>query len=406
MEERENRTTVRRRAGILLATALAVGSALSMTAGAPAQDLQTKIDQNRQTLEQKQQALQQTKQQEGVLTTRIDRLSDQVDQLSGEVATLENREALVQAQLERTEARLKRAEQRLDQLRHRLQRSLQILRQRLVAIYKSNSPDALSVILNSDGFSDLLDRYQYLNSVQQQDSELVNSVRDLRNRAHTTVNTVRDARDAIEAKKEELARTRMQLEARQADLADAQDAKQSALDETQQHEEQLEGDVSDLQGQIQAQLQAQAEAAAAATAAPTAGPTPGGTSTGPVSSSGFIWPVNGPITSPFCEQRAWESCHPGIDIGVPSGTPVHAVADGTVAIAAPEGGYGNYICIDHGGGLSSCYAHLMSFNVSVGQHVSQGQVIAISDCTGLCFGPHLHFEVRVNGSVVDPMGYL
>jgi peptidoglycan DL-endopeptidase CwlO len=381
-----------------------VGSALAMTAGAPAQDLQTKIDQNRQTLEQKQQQLQQTKQQEGVLTTKIDRLSDQVDQLSGEVATLENREALVQAQLERTEARLKRAEQRLDQLRERLQRSLKILRQRLVAIYKSNSPDALSVILNSDGFSDLLDRYQYLNSVQQQDSELVDSVRDLRNRAHTTVNTVRDARDEIEAKKEELARTRMQLEARQADLADAQDAKQAALDETQQHEEQLEGDVSDLQGQIQAQLQAQAEAAAAA--APTAGPTPGGTSTGPVSSSGFIWPVNGPITSPFCEQRAWESCHPGIDISVPSGTPIHAAAAGTVAIAGPESGYGNYTCIDHGGGVSTCYAHQESISVSVGQHVSQGQVIGYSDCTGLCFGPHLHFEVRVNGNPVDPMGYL
>jgi murein DD-endopeptidase MepM/ murein hydrolase activator NlpD len=402
MEERENRTTVRRRAGTLLATALVAGSALLLSAGAPAQDLQTKIDQNRQTLDQKQQALDQTKQREGVLSTKIDRLSSQVDQLSGEVATLQNREALVQAQLERTQARLERAELRLDGLRTRLQRSLTILRERLVAIYKSNSPDALSVILNSDGFSDLLDRYQYLDSVQQQDSDLVNSVRDLRNRAHTTVHTVRDARNEIAAKKEELARTRMQLEARQADLASAQDAKQAALNDTQQHAEQLEGDVSDLQGQIQSQLQAQAAAAAPAPA----GPVQGGTSTGPPSSSGFIWPVNGPITSPFCEVRPWEACHPGIDIGVPSGTPVHAVADGTVAIAAPEGGYGNYICIDHGGGLSSCYAHLMSFNVSVGQHVSQGQVIAISDCTGLCFGPHLHFEVRVNGSVVDPMGYL
>jgi murein DD-endopeptidase MepM/ murein hydrolase activator NlpD len=406
MEERKNRATpTRRPAAMLLATALVAGSALALSAGAPAQDLQTKIDQNRAALEQKQQTLHQQKEREGVLSTKIARLSDQVDQLSGEVATLENREALVQAQLERTEARLERAENHLDQLRVKLQRSLQILRQRLVAIYKSNSPDALSVILNSDGFSDLLDRYQYLNSVQQQDSELVNSVRDLRDRAHETVNTVRDARDEIQAKKEELARTRAQLEARQADLASAQDAKQAALDDTQQHEEQLEGDVSDLQGTIQAQLQAQAQAEAAAAAAP-AGPTQSGTSTGPPSSSGFIWPVNGPITSPFCEQRAWESCHPGIDIGVPSGTPVHAVADGTVAIAAPEGGYGNYICIDHGGGLSSCYAHLMSFNVSQGQHVSQGQVIAISDCTGLCFGPHLHFEVRVNGSVVDPMGYL
>jgi murein DD-endopeptidase MepM/ murein hydrolase activator NlpD len=402
MEERKNRPTARRNAGILLATALAAGSMLLIATGAPAQDLQTKIDQNRQTLDQKQQQLDQTKQQAGVLSTKIDRLSKEVDQLSGQVATLQNREALVQAQLDRTEARLKRAHQRLDRIRVHLQRSLQILRQRLVAIYKSSSPDALTVILNSDGFNDLVNRYQYLDSVQQQDSALVNSVRDLRNRAETTVHTVHDARDEIAAKKEELVRTRMQLEAQQSALASAQDRQQAALQDTQAQQQQLEGDVSDLQGQIQSQLQAQAAAAAAAPD----GPVQGGSATGPPSSSGFIWPVNGPITSPFCEVRPWEACHPGIDIGVPSGTPVHAVADGTVAIAAPEGGYGNYICIDHGGGLSSCYAHLMSFNVSAGQHVSQGQVIAISDCTGLCFGPHLHFEVRVNGSVVDPMGYL
>ena len=88
------------------------------------------------------------------------------------------------------------------------------------------------------------------------------------------------------------------------------------------------------------------------------------------------------------------------------GTPIQAAAAGTVAIAGPEGGYGNYTCIDHGGGLSTCYAHQESIAVSVGEHVSQGQVIGISDCTGLCFGPHLHFEVRINGQVVDPMGYL
>jgi murein DD-endopeptidase MepM/ murein hydrolase activator NlpD len=141
-----------------------------------------------------------------------------------------------------------------------------------------------------------------------------------------------------------------------------------------------------------------------------AGPVPGQSSgTGQVSSAGLIWPVNGPITSPFCEVRPWESCHPGIDIGVPSGTPIRAAAAGTVMFTQSEassGGYGNYTCIDHGNGLSTCYAHQESFAVSQGQHVSQGQVIGLTDCTGLCFGPHLHFEVRINGAVTDPMNYL
>ena len=126
-------------------------------------------------------------------------------------------------------------------------------------------------------------------------------------------------------------------------------------------------------------------------------------------SGGMIWPVNGPITSPFCEARAWESCHPGIDIGVPSGTPIRAAASGRVVLLQGEGasgGYGNFTCLQHTASMSTCYAHQRNFAVSMGQSVSQGQVIGYSDCTGRCFGPHLHFEVRINGHVVNPMSYL
>jgi len=134
----------------------------------------------------------------------------------------------------------------------------------------------------------------------------------------------------------------------------------------------------------------------------TAGPIkPGG--------GGLIWPVNGPITSPFCESRAWESCHPGIDIGVPAGTPIRAAAAGKVVLMqgeASSGGYGNFTCIQHTGSLSTCYAHQSRFGTSMGARVSQGQVIGYVGCTGRCFGDHLHFETRINGSVVNPMNYL
>jgi murein DD-endopeptidase MepM/ murein hydrolase activator NlpD len=401
MEYRDNRTINRLAAACLLAL-VAVGAALALSPPAPAQDIQSRIDANRAELEQKKAKLAQARQRAGVLSSQLDRLGDRVDQLSGEVATLRNREAAVKQDLAETKSQLDKAKHQYKVLRARLQRSLGVLRDRLVSIYKSDAPDALTVLLNSNGFDDMVQRYEYLHSIEQQDSQIVGQVRDLRNTAKQTVHTIRDAKEQIQEKKNELVRTRSQLEARQGELVAAQNQQQAALDETQHQATVLEGDVSGLQDQIASQLQAQAAAAAAAPA----GPVPGGTSTGPPSSAGFIWPVSGPITSPFCEQRAWESCHPGIDIGVPSGTPVHAAAAGTVAIAAPTSGYGNYICIDHGGGLSSCYAHLMSFSVGVGQRVTQGQVVGISDCTGLCFGPHLHFEVRVNGSVVDPMGYL
>jgi murein DD-endopeptidase MepM/ murein hydrolase activator NlpD len=389
MREPSSQPTIRRPAVAALAAVLALGSALLMTSGAPAQDLQSQLD-------QKQAQLDQAKQQEGVLSTTIQRYSGQIETLAGQVATLRNREAMVQQELDQKQAELERDKHQLQVLRVRLHRSIKTLNQRLVAIYKSAQPDALSVILNAHGFDDLLTRYTYLRRVEEQDTSIVVRVRDLRNRTKDTVIRVRAERNDIAAKRDELARTRSELEGRQSELGAARQNKRQALAKVQDSEQELEGDVSDIQGEIQAQLQA---AQAAAPAQP-AGPIQG------ESSSGFIWPVNGPITSPFCEPRPWEACHPGIDIGVPSGTPIRAVADGTVAIAGPESGYGNYTCIDHGGGLSSCYAHQESISVSVGQHVSQGQVIGISDCTGLCFGPHLHFEVRVNGQVVDPMGYL
>ncbi len=393
-----SRSAIRHRLVLLaLAAVAAMLAVLFVAGGAPAQDLQSKLD-------QKQSQLQDAKSRAGVLSTTIQHYGDRLDTLRGQVAGLRNREATVQDQLAETKAQLKADKARLKLLRARLARAVNVLRQRLVSIYESSQPDAVAIILNSKGFDDMLNRYEYLRRVQSQDTSIAGRVRGLRNQAEDTVGRVRSARDQIAAKQAELQRTEALLQARQSDLAAARQKDQQVLGQVQDTQQKLEGDVSSLQGQIQAQLAAAQAAQASAT--PT-GPVQGQVTTGPPdSSSGFIWPVNGPITSPFCESRPWEACHPGIDIGVPSGTPIHAVADGTVSIAGPEGGYGNYTCIDHGGGLSSCYAHQESIAVSVGEHVSQGQVIGISDCTGLCFGPHLHFEVRVNGSVVDPMGYL
>jgi len=118
----------------------------------------------------------------------------------------------------------------------------------------------------------------------------------------------------------------------------------------------------------------------------------------------FIWPVSGTFTSPFGYR--WGRLHAGIDIAVPEGTPVRAADGGTVAIAGWTGGYGNYTCVNHGRGISTCYGHQSRIAVSVGQSVSQGQVIGYSGNTGHSTGPHVHFEVRINGNPVDPMGYL
>lgn len=117
----------------------------------------------------------------------------------------------------------------------------------------------------------------------------------------------------------------------------------------------------------------------------------------------MLWPTNGVLTSPFGWR--WGAMHAGIDIGAPSGTPIVAAAAGTVFFAGWNGGYGNLTLIDHGGGRVTAYAHQSRFAVSGGP-VSRGQVIGYVGSTGDSTGPHLHFEVRVNGAAVDPMPFL
>jgi murein DD-endopeptidase MepM/ murein hydrolase activator NlpD len=376
------------RVAVTAITALAATVAvLTLTAGAPAQDLQSQLDAKRAQLEH-------ANSREGVLSSTIQRLGERLDQLRGEVATLRNREAIVQAELNRKEAELKEAKDRLAVLRVRLKRSLKVLRERLVAIYESSRPDMLTVILNSNGFDDLLSRYEYLKRIQSQDTSIAERVRNLRNDTKDTVERVRAARNEIAAKRAELARTRSELESREGDLATARQQDQQAMAQVQDTQQELEGEIGDLEGQIQAQLQAASSSVPAQPAGPIQGE----------SSSGFIWPVNGPVVSPF--GMRWGVLHAGIDIAVPAGTPIRAAASGTVVLAAYTDGYGNYTCIDHGGGISTCYAHQSSYAVSSGQSVDQGQVIGSVGCTGHCFGDHLHFEVRVNGTPVDPLGYL
>lgn len=128
-------------------------------------------------------------------------------------------------------------------------------------------------------------------------------------------------------------------------------------------------------------------------------------SQGPDFGSGeLIWPVRGPVTSPFGQR--WGRLHAGIDIGVPTGTPVHAADSGRVAVSGSVGGYGNYICIQHTRSLSTCYGHNSQLGVRKGESVRKGSVISRAGCTGSCTGPHVHFEVRVGGRPVDPMRYL
>jgi murein DD-endopeptidase MepM/ murein hydrolase activator NlpD len=264
----------------------------------------------------------------------------------------------------------------------------------------------VTVVLEADGFADLLDRADFVERIGAQDNRIVTQVRDLTAEVNDRVNELtalegkaRVARNTILAKRNEIAAAKAPLVSRQNALVAVRDKRAAALSSIRESRSHVEGELHVLEAK-QAKIEARLRAAQTGVSTGPAGPIRRG-------SGNFIWPVNGPIVSPF--GMRWGRLHAGVDIAVPSGTPIRAAASGTVAFTQPEassGGYGNYTCIAHGGGISTCYAHQTSFSVSGGQHVSQGQVIGISGCTGHCFGPHVHFEVRVNGAPVDPLGYL
>jgi len=358
-------------------------------------------------LERKQERLEKVNERQGILTSELEEMNSEIAHLQGQVSALRAQEVAVeqelaakQAELDAATVELERAVGHLVVVRERLQRALVVLRERLVAIYETGSPDLVSVVVGAEDLSEVASRTEYLSRIQEADDALVDRVEDLRDQAQAAVKRRRElrgqieaARDAIAARQAELQNTRVSLEAQRGDLLGARGTRRDALAGLDEHEEELEGDVSHLQAEIAAEL---------------GGYMPGSFPSAPTSAPGsFIFPVSGTVTSGFGYR--WGRQHEGIDIGAAEGTPIWAAADGTVVLMQSEaesGGYGNYTCLDHGGGLATCYAHQSAFAATMGQQVSQGSVIGLVGNTGNSFGAHLHFEVRVGGVAYDPMGYL
>jgi peptidoglycan DL-endopeptidase CwlO len=389
-----------RLASAALFAAVAALVVLLCSAAAPAKDLESELS-------AKEAKLSEAHEREGVLTTTISRYRERIERLTDEVAVLRAQEAEAQARLEAKQAALDSAVAELDVakkhlavVRAHLERALVSLRERLVTIYETGTPDILSVLLEAGGYDELVNRTEYLNRIHGLDEAVVTRVRDLRDQVKDTVARLRSAklriesaRDAIAAEEQALASARSAVQQRQAQLVSVRRTREAALEKVNSVASDLEGSVAKIQAELAATLGETASA-----------PLPAG----PIryGSGQLIWPVDGPVVSGF--GMRWGRMHEGIDIAVPAGTPIRAAAAGSVVLVQSEaesGGYGNFTCLDHGGGLQTCYAHQSSFAVTSGS-ISQGDVIGYVGCTGHCFGDHLHFEVRINGAPTDPLGYL
>src|SRR5215216_6132255 len=332
-----------------------------------------------------------------VVSARIRRLEAEVGDVSTDLQSLEQDLALQQEKLNQITALWRLQSEKLDFLRRQHAEAVDRLSDRLVAIYQAGNVTTIDVLLDSDNFGELISRFDYAQELADQDSRIAASVGRAKDRmrvarARTTVTRrkVRAVARAVAYRTQQMRAVRSQLIAQEAGLNQTRGQQRAALADVKETKEDYLHEVVALAA-VSAQLSGQIRGAQS-------------TSTVVRSSSGFIWPVSGPVTSPFGYR--WGRMHEGIDLAVSSGTPVAAAAAGRVIYAGWMGGYGNLVVIDHGGGIATAYGHNSSFAIGNGASVGQGQTVAYSGSTGHSTGPHVHFEVRVNGSAVDPMGYL
>jgi murein DD-endopeptidase MepM/ murein hydrolase activator NlpD len=348
------------------------------------------------------------------------RLSSQIGSLTSQIKTLEVKVGDVSAQLSSLQSDLVLHERRLVKLNelfhlqtirfryfeHEYALAVKRLNVRLIDIYKQDEPSTIDVILAAKTFDDVLDQLDYLGAIASQDKLVAAQVASAklqikRQRAATKKvrRSVRTETHVINARVQQQAILRGELLSSRSQLAGVRSGKSRALVITRtqvQSEIQESQALESASAQLAAKLRASsAQAGSVAT---------GGSTSEPVSSSGFAWPVSGPITSPF--GMRWGTLHPGIDIGVPTGTAIHAAGSGTVIWCGWMSGYGNLVMIDHHNGLATLYGHQSRIAIGCNEQVTQGQTIGYVGCTGFCTGPHLHFEVRLDGNPVDPLGYL
>jgi murein DD-endopeptidase MepM/ murein hydrolase activator NlpD len=335
------------------------------------------------------------------LSSDVQSMSSKIQGLRGRIAQLQARQNSIEVDLDRKVSReqqiagdLDKSRSRLAWLKRKLARSRTVLAKRIVSVYKQGEPSFVTIVLESDGFAEMVERTTYLREIARQDDKVITEVTVLK--GATKKETVRLAgleKEAaqlvavVKSRRDEVAGAKNELASRRNSLASAVSSRKSkiaVISKSIRHDEEDLNAMSASNGQVMSFLQ----------------------DDGPIKkgSGRFDYPLNGQFTSPFGYR--WGKLHAGIDLAVPVGTPIHAADGGTVRYAGWMDGYGNYTCIQHTASLSTCYGHQSSISVHVGQSVSKGQVIGHSGNTGHSTGPHLHFEVRVNGTPVDPMSYL
>lgn len=390
-------------ASLLTISLLLGGQALSMPSYADdlddqVQDLQGQIDSSRLEQENWQQVIED-------VSAKLKQIQADLDAANARLQGIRNKQAEINAQIVATQNEIVKMEAYLKTRQN-------VLNRRVRAIYMHGQLNYLEVILGANSFSDFANRVELLKRIIRSDYNLILEIQKQKAAIEAKKAQLEEDKRQLDALAAEAEKTQKEIAAKKAEQQKVLDAAKSNKAAAAQMEQDLNAQLASVRNLIQQRLAA-AEAArqAAQQAAESDNGGGGGSDDNYVQGTGAMsWPCSGPITSPFGYRThpifGTTIFHAGIDIGVDYGTPIHAADSGVVVYSGWISGYGNAVIIDHGGGVSTLYGHNQSLAVSEGQSVSKGSVIAYAGSTGNSTGPHCHFEVDVNGSPVNPVGYL
>ncbi|WP_297037751.1 M23 family metallopeptidase [uncultured Dialister sp.] len=360
------------------------------------QDLQGQIDSSRLEQENWQQVIED-------VSAKLKQIQADLDAANARLQSIRSRQAEINAQIVQTQNEIVKMEAYLKTRQN-------VLNRRVRAIYMHGQLNYLEVILGANSFSDFANRVELLKRVIRSDYNLILEIQKQKAAIEAKKAQLEEDKRQLDALAAEAEKTQKEIAAKKAEQQKVLDAAKSNKAAAAQMEQDLNAQLASVRNLIQQRLAA-AEAARQAAQQASSDEGGGGNDDNYVQGTGAMgWPCSGPITSPFGYRThpifGTTIFHAGIDIGVDYGTPIHAADSGVVVYSGWISGYGNAVIIDHGGGVSTLYGHNQSLAVSEGQSVSKGSVIAYAGSTGNSTGPHCHFEVDVNGSPVNPMGYL
>ncbi len=318
------------------------------------------------------------------------------------VGVMEQELNLLAEELEQKEQELDEKNAELDQKEQEIDATYEQYKQRMRAMYMAGETSALEMLFEADSFADFLTNIEMMKAITAHDTELLDTL-DTQKKSITNQKTqVERVKAEISEQQEQVSASKAELQQTNKDLQAAYEESKTAMQDIELEKEQFEANLEAKKAEA-AQVQNEIDAIYAELAANASN-----SSNSSMKDSGFIWPLPGYTTITSGYGARWGSTHTGIDIsgGGCYGSGIVAAASGTVIKAASHWSYGNYVIVDHGGGYTTLYAHCSQLLVSVGQNVAQGQKIALVGSTGQSTGPHLHFEVRINGKTQNPRNFV